>query len=73
MPCSVRHENVPHWYLKNKITGEIVDITADQFENPVPYENGRGNGFLTKEPSKRAKRLIDKIEKKQLIDKKNSS
>lgn len=52
-PQSISHEGSPHWYLKNKETGEIVDPTASQFQTPVPYAQGKGKGFLTKLPSKR--------------------
>ena len=61
VPCNIQHEGGPHWYLKNKVTGEILDATAGQFETPVPYEKGRGKGFLTKEPSKRAKELLRRL------------
>lgn len=49
-----------HWYLQDRKSGEILDCTKEQFENP-PYELGKGKGFLTKEPSKRAKILIKRI------------
>lgn len=58
-PCQVRHEGASHWYLKHRKTGEILDVTASQFETPVPYEKGRGKGFLTKKPSYRAQFVID--------------
>jgi len=35
-----------------------IDPTAQQFSSPVPYPEGKGCGFLTKEPSKRAKELM---------------
>ena len=60
-PCTVKHEGVTHWYLKEK-TGEIVDITADQFETVPDYSKGRGRGFLTKGPSKRAQVVIDRVQ-----------
>jgi len=53
-----------HWWLlvfdaDNK--GWIIDPTEDQYrsqgEKP-PYLFGRGRGFLTKEPSKRARKVI---------------
>lgn len=66
-----------HWFLR--IEGsksaippynsmEIIDFTADQFNFNVSYDSGHRNNFLTKEPSKRAlelmQRLIDlKVEK----------
>lgn len=41
-------EGISHWWLKNKHTEEIVDITKEQYtdlnKNP-PYDNGKGRGF----------------------------
>lgn len=62
-PMQVRHEETSHWYLQNKETGEILDVTADQFVYPVPYAEGRGRGFLTSKPSKRALILMERIAK----------
>lgn len=39
----------------------IIDPTASQFKTPPPYDKGRGRGFLTAAPSKRAKELMDKL------------
>lgn len=61
VPHHVKHEGEPHWYLKNKTNGAILDPTAGQFKTPVPYAEGRGKGFLTKEPSRRAVELISRI------------
>jgi 8-oxo-dGTP pyrophosphatase MutT (NUDIX family)/GNAT superfamily N-acetyltransferase len=61
VPQSIQHEGGPHWYLKHKVTGEIIDPTAGQFKTPVPYEKGIGKGFLTKLPSKRAQVVIDRV------------
>ena len=62
-------EKLTHWYLKNSITGEIIDPTVEQFiaknEKP-PYEKGKGCGFLTKLPSKRAQIILDLVS--NLID-----
>lgn len=60
-PMSIQHEGGPHWYLKNDELGIIVDPTADQFKTPVPYDEGRGTGFLTRQPSKRAKVVLDRL------------
>jgi hypothetical protein len=57
-PMFVRHEDAPHWYLQTH-EGEILDVTADQFATPVPYVQGRGKGFLTRTPSRRAMVLAD--------------
>ena len=51
-----------HWWLKTK-TGEIIDVTKDQFPEGYPYyHDGRGCGFLTKKPSKRAQRIIETVQ-----------
>lgn len=59
-PCMVKHEGVNHWYIKYK-DGTIFDLTADQFKNPPDYDKGRGRGFLTKKPSKRAQIVMDRV------------
>lgn len=64
VPQNVKHEGDQHWYLRHSKTGEILDPTAGQFRTPVPYHQGRGRGFLTKEPSKRAAELISRIKSK---------
>ena len=53
----VTHEGAPHWYLTTE-DGRVVDPTADQFSRPVPYGQGKGKGFLTAAPSKRALALM---------------
>lgn len=35
-----------------------LDPTSSQFKTRPPYEEGRAAGFLTKEPSKRARELM---------------
>src|SRR5271157_3415437 len=60
IPQFIRHLGNPHWFLKHK-SGFILDITYDQFKSPIDYSKGRGCGFLTKLPSKRARKLIAKI------------
>ena len=54
----------PHWWLRHKETGEVLDPTASQFEGPVPYETGKNIGFLTKDPSKRALHVLNKYFKR---------
>lgn len=53
----VTHEGAPHWYLTTA-DGRVIDPTADQFSSPVPYSQGKGKGFLTTAPSKRALALM---------------
>lgn len=59
-----RDDSGTHWWLKSKETGEIMDLTADQFYHvgkEPPYKNGRKCPFLTKTPSNRALVIIDRI------------
>jgi hypothetical protein len=58
-PMNLKHEGVQHWFLLGP--DGVIDLTSDQFETPVPYESARGRGFLTKEPSKRAQIVIDRV------------
>jgi hypothetical protein len=51
-----------HWWLEGP-NGEIVDPTHDQFEEPIDYTLGTGKGFLTREPSKRANEIIQRVMK----------
>ena len=55
-PCCIKHKGINHWYLKRN--NKIIDPTAEQFNDDVPYHLGRGRGFLTKQPSKRAQIII---------------
>lgn len=58
-------EGETHWFLRHE-SGAIADPTAAQFKGkPIPYEQGRGNGFLTKQPSKRASIVIERVENQQ--------
>jgi hypothetical protein len=51
-----------HWWLRHK-SGLILDVTKSQFRGYVGpvYETGRGAGFLTKRPSRRARKLMKEI------------
>lgn len=59
-PMHMKHLGVSHWFLKHE-SGFILDLTASQFQSPLDYSGARGTGFLTKEPSKRAKKLLIRI------------
>lgn len=61
-PMNLQHEGTSHWFLKRP--GEILDPTADQFKTPVPYGEARGRGFLTKNPSKRARVVMQRVKKR---------
>lgn len=53
-------EHGSHYYLIHKQTGEILDITSDQFTSigiEIPYELGVGGGFMGKGLSKASKKL----------------
>lgn len=58
-PQVVKYKGKTHWFLKHK-SGFILDPTATQFIE-FPYEKGKGCGFLTKKPSKRAKVVLESI------------
>ena len=54
-----------HWWIEDS-KGNILDVTAEQFyyhNAKPPYHNGIGSGFLTKEPSKRAQKIINRLKK----------
>lgn len=59
-PHHINHVGRSHWFLKHA-SGAILDFTASQFHTPINYADGRGKGFMTKEPSKRAKELLTRI------------
>jgi hypothetical protein len=61
IPHRIKHEGSTHWYLMRRNTGEVIDLTAEQFETSVPYSEGVGCGFLTSKPSKRAQTVIDRV------------
>lgn len=60
-----------HWWLKG-IDGEILDATARQFlafGRQPPYHLGRGCGFMTEWPSRRAWVLIHAVKGKMNVGK----
>lgn len=59
-PMNVQHEGDSHWFLQHS-SGRILDPTGDQFKTPVPYDQGKGKGFLTKEPSARAQQVMERM------------
>jgi hypothetical protein len=56
-PRVLRHEGSTHWCLARP-DGELVDLTAEQFETPVPYQTGKHCPFQASTPSARARELI---------------
>ena len=60
-PMVMQTDTGTHWFLKHS-SGLILDATVKQFGRRVPdYHRGRGTGFLTKQPSKRAKELMERM------------
>lgn len=63
-----------HWYLRSA-DGSVIDLTAEQFQ-ALPAEPGYAGspkGFLTKEPSKRAERLIAAAHRKMFENQSSDS
>jgi hypothetical protein len=60
-PAILKIGEITHWFLKNSETGEIIDVTKDQFDHKLSYENAKFCSFLTKTPSKRSLILINRI------------
>lgn len=56
-PYHVKHAGGTHWFLLGE--DRLVDLTADQFDDLPPYGAGRGCGFRTRKPSKRAQKVLD--------------
>ena len=63
--CTVRFHGANHWFLEHPEFG-ILDPTAEQYDEPVPYHEARGRGFLTSQPSQRASKIIDRVERRPL-------
>jgi hypothetical protein len=49
-----------HWFIQNN-NGDIIDPTAKQFSGTIPYHKATGTGFLTKEPSARANKVLKEM------------
>jgi hypothetical protein len=58
MRLYVPETDIKHWFIQWP-DETIVDLTMDQFDNVPDYSKAKGAGFLTKEPSKRAKVLAE--------------
>lgn len=51
-----------HWWLLDK-SGKVIDPTKEQYTEcgkQPPYEAGRGAGFLTRQPSRRARLILQR-------------
>lgn len=60
-PMQLTHEEKSHWFIYDEQNSQVIDITAGQFRNPVAYSEAKGRGFLTKNPSKRAQKLMSAV------------
>lgn len=64
-PVRARDESgTTHWWLEND-DGERLDPTAGQYECldiEPPYAKGRRAGFLTREPSQRAREILRRLD-----------
>lgn len=49
-----------HWWLC-EASGQIIDLTAEQFTEPPAYAQGSRTHFLSQKPSGRASKLIAKV------------
>jgi len=60
-PFYLKCDDDSHWFLKDS-SGIIFDVTKDQFgDEKILYHKAIGKGFLTKQPSKRARKLINRV------------
>jgi len=62
MSTGVAHGG-PHWFLVDD-DGLIIDPTAEQYttrELQRVYAHARGKGFLTRQPSRRARVVMDRV------------
>lgn len=51
-----------HWWLVHRTKGTIADPTKEQyFPDQPPYHLGKGSGFLTRLPSRRASIVLDRV------------
>jgi len=66
-PMHIKHVGRSHWFLKHK-SGQILDLTANQFRTPIDYSEARGKGFMTKLPSKRSMKLLTKIADSEILN-----
>ena len=53
-----------HWWLVEDDTGRVIDPTATQFP-AYDYSLGSGKGFLTRDPSRRARIVIERVRRNQ--------
>jgi hypothetical protein len=66
VPHSMRWEGDVHWFLVWEAKGLsgfdiVIDPTVSQFKVQPDYSRARARGFLTKNPSKRARELMERL------------
>ena len=60
IPQVMRVGSGTHWFIKHR-SGIVIDATAIQFKRLPDYRRARGTGFLTREPSRRARELMKRM------------
>jgi hypothetical protein len=68
VPHVARDGGDTHWWLRNPTTGEVIDPTACQYRSQglePPYAAGRGCGFMTAKPSKRAQEIMRRVKARE--------
>lgn len=65
VPCWLKVGNDTHIYLKNRLTGAVVDPTKDQFPHTLDYTKGKPFGWMgpygNKVPSKRTQVVLERV------------
>ena len=61
----IDEDNEGHWFLRDP-NGEVIDLTADQYDKPPDYSKGKHHAFRTKQMSKPACRLADLLDLKPI-------
>ena len=59
-PVVMRVASDTHWFLMHR-SGVVLDPSVKQFRKRPDYSKGKGCGFLTKKPSKKAAKLIAQL------------
>jgi hypothetical protein len=61
VPVHGKFRGGTHWWLEDRKSGRVVDPTAAQLPSDYPYD-GRRAGFLTRDPSKRARIVMQRVQ-----------
>lgn len=59
VPHCMKIEEGTHWFLKNLATNEVIDLTCGKIK--YDYNKSRRHSFMTKEPSKRTKIILQEL------------